>query len=132
MIDQASGKSGDWLTPAVEAAGRGKLAIRRCAECGRNHYPPREICPFCLSERVDWEVSDGAGGRLLAETILHHSNEPAFRARLPLRVGLVQLDCGPSVVAFLDEECVAGSRVMIMARLDESGRPALSAIPAGK
>jgi len=125
-----SAAAGNWLTPAVEAAARGLIAIRRCAQCDRNHYPPREVCPFCLSDRLDWDVGAGAEGILLAQTILHHSNEERFRARLPLRVGLVQLQCGPTVVAFLADGCTTGSRVMIGARLDESGRPTLAATAA--
>lgn len=119
----------DWLKPAAEAAARGLIAIRRCLQCGRNHYPPREVCPFCLDDRLDWDVSDGADGVLLAHTVLHHSNEESFRARIPLRVGLVQLQCGPTVVAFVADGCTTGGRVTIGARLDESGRPVLAAIP---
>ena len=37
---------------------------------------------------------------------------------LPLRVGLVRLDAGPTVVCFLTEGCDAGTRVRITARND--------------
>ncbi|HTW86763.1 MAG TPA: zinc ribbon domain-containing protein [Candidatus Binataceae bacterium] len=120
--------AGDWLMPAAEAAARGLIAIRRCLQCGRNHYPPREICPFCLSDRLDWDVSEAAEGVLLAQTLLHHTNEENFRARIPLRVGLIQLQCGPTVVAFLADGFATGDRVTIGARLDERGRPVLAAI----
>lgn len=121
--------AGDWLMPAAEAAARGMIAIRRCLQCGRNHYPPREICPFCLSDRLDWDVRGTADGVLLAQTVLHHTNEENFRARIPLRVGLVQLRCGPTVVAFLADGYATGDRVTLGARLDEQGRPVLAAIP---
>ncbi|SRR5579883_2258191 len=132
MSSQTSNKTAGndgWLKPAVDAAARGMIAIRRCARCGRNHYPPREICPFCLDDRLDWEISDRANGVMLAQTVLHHSNEEKFRARLPLRVGLVHLQCGPTVVAFVDDRCIPGSGVMVSARLDEEGRPVLAAVP---
>lgn len=124
-----SAVAGDWLMPAAEAAARGMIAIRRCLQCGRNHYPPREVCPFCLSDSLDWNVSDDADGVLLAQTVLHHTNEENFRARIPLRVGLVQLQCGPTVVAFVADGCTTGDRVTLGARLDEYGRPVLAAVP---
>ncbi len=45
-------------------------------------------------------AQDGAG-ELLADTVLHHSNDLFFRERLPWRLGLVRLDVGPTVVAHL-------------------------------
>ena len=35
-------------------------------------------------------------GELLGSTTLHHSNDLFFRERLPWRLGLVQLDAGPT------------------------------------
>lgn len=124
--------AGDWLRPAAEAAARGMIALRRCLQCGREHYPPREICPFCLADKLDWDVSDAVDGVLLAQSLLHHSNEESFRSRIPLRVGLVQLECGPTVVAFVADGCTTGGRVAIGARLDELGRPVLTAVPPSR
>jgi uncharacterized protein len=67
---------------------------------------------------------------VLAETMLHHSHEPAFNALLPIRVGLVRLDAGPTAVCFLDHGCAAGTRVRITARQDNDGHTVLSATPA--
>ena len=49
-------------------------------------------------------MTDAEGGEVLAATALHHSHEAAFRDALPLRVGLVRLDAGPTVVCFLADE----------------------------
>ena len=32
-----------------DAAAKGKLMIKKCAECGKKHYYPRANCPYCLS-----------------------------------------------------------------------------------
>jgi uncharacterized OB-fold protein len=120
------------MTPVVEmarAAAQGKLALQCCAACGRVQYPPREICGACLSDALEWRIVPQAGGELLAETILHHSHDPAFRPRLPLRIGLVRLDAGPSAVCFLAPGCASGGRVGVAAALDEAGRPILTAAP---
>lgn len=113
------------------AAARGDFALQRCAECGRYQYPPREMCSGCLSTELRWSVVDGRG-ELLAETRLEHSNDLYFRERLPWRLGLVRLACGPSVVAHLHgdiAETDAGCCVRVAAYLDRAGRAVLIAIP---
>ena len=85
---------------------------------------------MCLSERLVWCPQDG-GGDLLAATTLHHSHHPYFRERLPWRIGLVRLDAGPSVIAFLHERCPPPpGRVRIGAGLDKSGQAILIALPS--
>src|SRR5215471_10462052 len=66
-------------------AAQGRLALQVCRDCATVHYPPQEACRNCLSVRLEWRAQDGAG-ELLSDTVLRHSNELYFRARLPLRV----------------------------------------------
>jgi uncharacterized OB-fold protein len=119
-----------WLRPAIDAAARDFVAVRRCLGCGRNHYPPREICPHCTNENLSWDIIEELGGETLAQTLLYHTNEERFRNRLPLRVGLIRLDIGFSAVAFLADACRSGERVKVLARLDEFGHAVLTAIPS--
>jgi uncharacterized OB-fold protein len=114
----------------IESATHGKLALQRCTACATMQYPPRELCVACLADTLEWRVSDDALGEVLANTVLHHSHEPAFGAMLPMRVGLVRLDAGPTAVCFLAEDCSAGTRVRVTARLDGEGRAVLSASAA--
>src|SRR5580698_7994473 len=79
------------------AAARGRLELQVCRDCGAVQYPPREACRVCLSRRLDWRAQHG-GGELVSETTLRHSHELFFRERMPWRLGLVRLDCGPVVV----------------------------------
>ena len=44
-----------------EAAGQGKLLIKKCADCGEVHHYPRGVCPFCLSDKVSWQEAKGTG-----------------------------------------------------------------------
>jgi uncharacterized OB-fold protein len=115
----------------AEYASSDKLALQRCIACGTMQYPPRELCAACLADEMIWVVAGFADGDVLAVTTLHHSHEVACRAALPLRVGLVRLDAGPTVVCFLDEGCAAGTRVQIAARTDAAGRAVLAAIRQG-
>jgi NAD(P)-dependent dehydrogenase (short-subunit alcohol dehydrogenase family)/uncharacterized OB-fold protein len=111
------------------AAALGRFELQVCRDCGTVQYPPREACCSCLSHRLVWRTQDGAGD-LLAETMLRHSHELFYRERMPWRLGMIRLDCGPIVVAHLHGDCPpAPSRVRIRANLDRAGQAALIAIP---
>ncbi len=129
------------------AAAEGRFELQVCRDCGAVQYPPREACRVCLSSRLRWTPQPGAGV-LLGSTTLHHSNDPYYRERLPWRLGMVQLDAGPMVIAHLHGEVVARAdanegagdrphpayeqkpiRVAIGARLDRAGQAVLIAFP---
>ena len=111
------------------AAALGRFELQQCADCGTVQYPPREACHACLSARLPWKAQNG-GGTLLSETVLHHSNDLFFRERLPWRLGLVQLDAGPTLmVHLLDCAPKAPSRVKVDVRLDRAGQAVLLGFP---
>jgi uncharacterized OB-fold protein len=95
------------------------IRLQRCADCGSAQYPSREVCAACLSDRLAWESADSLPGRVLARTRLHHSNEPHFRPRLPLTVGLVQFDAGPVAVCFLAATAAPGDAVQVRVGADD-------------
>src|SRR5262249_25116450 len=108
------------------AAAMGRFELQQCKDCGTVQYPPREACQQCLSTRVFWKEQQNAG-ELLARTTLHHSNDLFFRERLPWHLGLVKLDCGPTVVAHLHDS--VEKRVRVRAMLDRAGQAVLAALP---
>lgn len=116
------------------AAARGCFELQRCEDCAAVVYPPREACPRCASTRLRWREQGGVG-TLLGCTTLHHSNDLFFRERLPWRLGLVQLDTGPTVVAHLHGDVRAARpgesapRVRVHARLDRAGQAVLVVFP---
>jgi NAD(P)-dependent dehydrogenase (short-subunit alcohol dehydrogenase family)/uncharacterized OB-fold protein len=111
------------------AAARGHLELQVCRDCATVQYPPREACRVCLASRLDWRAQDG-GGELVSDTLLHHSNELFYRERMPWRLGMIKLDCGPVVVAHLHGDCApAPSRVHVHANIDRAGQAALVAMP---
>jgi uncharacterized protein len=113
----------------AEGAARGKMALQHCMDCGAVQYPPRELCVACLADGLEWHEAVAEVGEVLASTVLHHSHDVAFVDALPLRVGLVRLDQGPTVVCFLTADCAAGVRVRVTAHNDAAGRPVLTATP---
>src|SRR5204862_1760117 len=82
------------------AAAEGRFELQVCQRCAAVQSPPRDACHRCLSSQLKWTQQDGAG-ELISETVLHHSNDPFYRERLPWRLGLVRLDGGPTVIAHL-------------------------------
>jgi NAD(P)-dependent dehydrogenase (short-subunit alcohol dehydrogenase family)/uncharacterized OB-fold protein len=111
------------------AAALGRFELQQCVRCGTVQYPPREACQKCLSIELAWRAQP-QGGELLSATVLHHSNDLFFRERLPWRLGLVRLDCGPTVVAHLHERVgPAPSRVTVDVKLDRAGQAVLVALP---
>ena len=82
------------------AAAEGRFELQVCQRCRAVQYPPRDACHRCLSLQLRWTPQDGRG-ELLSETVLHHSNDPFYRERLPWRLGLVKLDAGPIVIVHL-------------------------------
>jgi len=109
------------------AAAEGRLELQHCFDCATVQYPPRAACQKCLSHRLEWRETDGAG-ELISDTVLHHSNELYYRERVPLRIGLVRLDAGPSLLAHLHGDCTLG-RARLRAQLDRSGQAVVVALP---
>ena len=124
------------------AAAEGRFELQVCQRCAAVQYPPRDACHRCLSSQLKWTPQGGAG-ELISETVLHHSNDPFYRERLPWRLGLVRLDAGPTVIVHLHGDVAspppAGGgepplsrkevRVHVGARLDRAGAAVLIGFP---
>jgi NAD(P)-dependent dehydrogenase (short-subunit alcohol dehydrogenase family)/uncharacterized OB-fold protein len=111
------------------AAALGRFELQQCRDCATVQYPPREACQKCLSVNLTWQLQK-PNGELLAETVLHHSNDLFFRERLPWRLGLVKLECGPTVVAHLHEAVEKPpTKVRVRAMLDRAGQAVIVALP---
>jgi NAD(P)-dependent dehydrogenase (short-subunit alcohol dehydrogenase family)/uncharacterized OB-fold protein len=110
------------------AAAEGRFALQVCTDCSNVVYPPRDACPRCLSPRIPFkDVANG--GTLLAETTIRTSIDVYFRERMPWRVGVVSLDCGPSIVTHLHGDAREGERVRMEFKLDRSGQAVAIALP---
>ncbi len=86
-----------------DAATRGKFLIRRCAACGKAHWYPRAICPFCFSDRTEWAEASGKG------TIYTFS--VMRRAPVPYAIAYVTLAEGPTMMTNLVECDFAALRI---------------------
>ena len=78
------------LEPYWAAAREGRLLLKRCRGCGKTHYYPRPICPFCMSADTEWREASGAG------TIYSWSVER--RATPSYAIAFVALPEGPTIL----------------------------------
>ena len=76
----------------------GTLTFQRCKACGHAWLPARSDCPNCLGDRWSREPSKGLG-TLVSWVVYRHAYDPAFEARLPYTVAVVQLDEGPRLIS---------------------------------
>jgi uncharacterized OB-fold protein len=106
--------------PFWDAASEGRFLIKRCTACGKAHWYPRALCPFCFGDTV-WEASPGEGV-IYSYSVMHRSPTG------PYAIGYVTLDEGPAVLTnFVDcdlTRLAIGQRVRVRFQPTEGGPPA--------
>lgn len=55
------------IYPFYEHLKQGRFTTTKCRACGRKSFPPRVVCPHCLSEDLEW-VDLPTRGRVLVFT----------------------------------------------------------------
>src|ERR1700742_3424515 len=65
--------------------------LQKCDDCGLVRYPPSTGCPWCGRRRATWTAVEGKGEVHSYEEV-HHAIQPAFKAKTPYMVLLVDLD----------------------------------------
>jgi uncharacterized protein len=76
--------------PFWNAARQGRFVVPTCAACGKAHWYPRAICPFCGAENIEWRAASGQG------TI--YSFSVMRRAKEPYAIAYVTLAEGPTML----------------------------------
>jgi uncharacterized OB-fold protein len=80
-----------------EALARHELYFQRCRECGTNRFPPRAVCPSCLSSATEWVRASGRG-TVYSFTVTHQNQAPGFRGAPPYVLAIVELEEGPRLL----------------------------------
>jgi uncharacterized OB-fold protein len=83
--------------PFVEYLGQGKVMGTKCKKCGRNYFPPRMDCPYCIDSEVEWFEIAGKG-KLLTFTQVHYG-PLGFEEDAPYVLGIVQFPEGVRVLS---------------------------------
>ena len=85
------------------AAKQGRFTVPTCAACGKAHWYPRAICPFCSSDKVEWRAASGKG------TIYTYS--VMRRAPIPYAIAYVTLAEGPTMMTNIVDCDLDGIRI---------------------
>jgi len=109
-----------------DAAKDGKLLIKKCATCGEVHFYPRPFCPFCFSDKVEWQEASGRG------TIYTYS--VMRRTPVPYAIAYVELAEGPRIMTNIvdcDLDAITvGQAVRLVFKPSEGGPPVPMFTPA--
>jgi uncharacterized OB-fold protein len=102
-----------------QAAQEGRLLVRVCTACGKPHWYPRAICPFCMSSATEWRAASGRG------TI--YSFSVMRRAAQPYAIAYVTLEEGPTMMTNLVDcdfdRLAIGQEVTVTFKATDGGPP---------
>ena len=84
--------------PFWDAARRHELVLPRCNNCSLTFFYPRERCPDCLSDDLDWIQSSGKG-QVHSFTIIEQPVNRAFLEDVPYVYAMIQLNDGPRMIS---------------------------------
>ena len=109
-----------------QAARDGRFLIKGCADCGKVHWYPRAVCPYCFSLNTRWQPGSGHG------TI--YSFSPMRRVDPPYTIAYVTLAEGPTMMTNLvdcDPDALRiGMPVRLVFKASDDGTPVPAFTPA--
>jgi uncharacterized protein len=112
--------------PFWDAAAEGRLLIKRCNSCGKAHYYPRAICPFCFSADTVWQECSGEGV-IYSFSIVRRGGAPYAIAYVTLAEGVTMMT---NIVACDLDAIRIGLRVRVAWRASDGGPPVPMFAPA--
>jgi uncharacterized OB-fold protein len=77
----------------------GKLMLPSCCDCGRVHWYPRYICPFCHSMALEW--IEGSGEGTIYTYAVQHRAFGGWAEEVPFVTAYIDLDEGDRMVTVL-------------------------------
>ncbi len=106
--------------PFWDAAAQGRLLLKRCVACGEAHYFPRSLCPFCLSDRTEWQQASGRGS-------IHTYSVTRRAGPVVYVIAYVTLDEGPTMMTNIidcePDSVRIGQRVEVVFKPSDGGPP---------
>ncbi len=109
-----------------KAAEAGKFMIKRCTACGKSHWYPRAICPFCMSDKTEWVEASGRG-KIYSYSVMR-------RAPAPFALAYVTLSEGPTMMTNIVQcdfdKLSIGQDVRVVLHPTEGGPPVPCFTPA--
>jgi uncharacterized protein len=101
------------------AARQRRFVVPTCADCGKAHWYPRAICPFCGSAKVQWRNASGHG-TLYTFSVMRRAKEPYAIAYVTLAEGPTMMT---NIVDCDFDALHIGQPVMVVFKDTEGGPP---------
>jgi uncharacterized protein len=97
-----------------------------CAACGKAHWYPRAVCPFCDSEKIEWRPASGRG-TIYTFSVMRRVKEPYAIAHVTLAEGPTMLT---NIVDCDLDRLRIGQAVALVFKESENGQPVPMFAPA--
>jgi len=111
----------------------GRLTTTKCKRCKKSMWPPRIVCPDCLSDELEW-VDLGSEGELYAFTEMRLGAPLGFVEDVPFCIGIVKIG-GLSISARIDDakykDLEIGAKVQLKIVELDDGRLFYRFVPSG-
>jgi len=102
--------------PFWDATRRRQFLLQWCIPCDRAVFYPRDVCPQCLCDELEWRPASGRGS-VYAVTVEQRPRDPRLASRAPYAVALIDLEEGvrvmSNVVGCAPEDVTAGMVVTV-------------------
>lgn len=100
-----------------DGAAAGRLLLKKCNVCGKTHFYPRALCPFCFADRTEWFESCGKG--IIYSYSVMRRVEPVFAiAYVTLEEGVTMLS---HIVDYENHGLRIGQSVKVVFKASDSG-----------
>ncbi len=100
-MDESGIEITELTKPYWDSLAGGKLSFQTCRACAHKWLPARDTCPNCLAlDDYDWTPASGRG-HVVSWVVYHTAFDPAFKARVPYNVAIVELAEGPRLITNL-------------------------------
>ncbi len=102
-----------------DAARERRFMVPFCSACGKAHWYPRAICPFCASDKVEWRAASGRA-TIYSFSVMHRVKEPYVIAHVTLAEGPTMLT---NIVDCDFDALRIGQPVAVVFQATEGGPP---------
>ncbi len=72
--------------PFWSAARERRFLVPTCRACGKAHWYPRAVCPFCADGAIEWREASGRG-TIYTFSVMRRAKEPYVIAYVTLAEG---------------------------------------------
>ena len=102
-----------------DAARENRFLIPVCTACGKVHWYPRAICPFCASDKIAWRDASGRGA-IYTFSVMRRAKEPYVIAYVTLAEGPTMMT---NIVDCDFDALRIGQPVAVVFKATENGQP---------